>query len=148
MLPNVYALLVQLRYLGAGRRRATTKGATALSDHISPLTDLRSLVLIPSKYVLDLLVKSLMVWHGSVPANSRLRRLYEEKYGELPVDILNKKLIMWVISALNSSIMCYIYRILVCLSACLYTTFRRENFSENWEYFYPFIPLGCNIVFL
>ncbi len=105
MLHNVYATLVQLRYLGAGRRRATTKAATAvraLSDPISPLRDLRSSVLIPFKSVIDLTVKSLMVWHGSVPANSRLRRLYEEKYGELPVDILNKKLITWVISALNS----------------------------------------------
>jgi hypothetical protein len=129
-----------------GRLRRGHTAVRALSDPISPLTDLRSSVLIPSKSVLDLLVKSLMVWHGSVPANLRLRRLYVEKYGEPPVDILNKKLIMWVISALNSSIICYIYRILVCLSACLHH-FQERKFPGKLRIFLPlFIPSGCNIV--
>jgi hypothetical protein len=66
--------------------------------------------------------------------------VYEEKYVELPVDILNKKLITWVISALNSSIICYIYRILVCLSACLHH-FQEKKLPGKLRIFLPlFIP--------
>jgi hypothetical protein len=47
----------------------------ASGDYISALTALRSLVLTPSRSVLDLPVRILIVsptWQGPVPANSRL----------------------------------------------------------------------------